>query len=171
MKTLLVYGTKHGATKQIALELQKLLGSCEIVDVDAFTGDFANYDKIIFGTNVYAGQFHKKIKEQVKQCINQNRKVAVYISGINEQEIDKQVQENFGEELRNSIEHVAILGGMLDFKKMNFFERQIIKLINKKGNLYDRIPEDGIVNKINYKGIEEFVGVIKDEKERYICHR
>lgn len=171
MKTLLVYGTKHGATKQIALELQKLLGSCEIIDVDAFTGDFANYDKIIFGTNVYAGRFHKRIKEQVKQCINQNRKVAVYISGINEQEIDKQIQENFDEELRKHIQHVAILGGMLDFKKMNFFERQIIKLINKKGNLYDQIPEDGIVNKINYKGIEEFVGVIKDEKECNMCHR
>ena len=63
MKTLVVYASKHGATKVGAERIAKgLEGEVQLVSIKD-KGDIIldNYEKVILGTPIYAGMINKDI--------------------------------------------------------------------------------------------------------------
>jgi menaquinone-dependent protoporphyrinogen oxidase len=65
-KVLVVYGSKHGATKEIAEKIGEVLKG-EGATVDIFSADnvknAADYQGFVIGSSVYFGQWRKEVKD------------------------------------------------------------------------------------------------------------
>ena len=133
MKTLVVYASKHGATKvgaeRIAKGLQGEVQLVSIKDKDAIVLD--NYDKIILGTPIYAGMINKDIKSfcEANKDILRTKKVALYFCCMDSSQTDNYLKTNFTEDFSESLIAAESCGGAFYFNKMNFFEKFIIKKI------------------------------------------
>ena len=65
MKTLIIYMSTHGCTKQVVTELaEQLNGEVTIKNLkEDKNPDFQNYDRVIIGGSIHAGQIQRKIRE------------------------------------------------------------------------------------------------------------
>jgi menaquinone-dependent protoporphyrinogen oxidase len=147
MKTLLVYGTRYGATAETAAEIAKTLNE-EGLDVKLVNAkeekikDISPYDLIIVGSGVQMGKWIGEVEDFVKRFQTQfaQKKLAVFVSSmktIDEREgkLDK-VEEARKWDLDSKIEKyglqpiaVGFFGGVLDFNKMNFLLRRTMGFI------------------------------------------
>jgi menaquinone-dependent protoporphyrinogen oxidase len=135
MGTLLVFGSKYGSTKKCAEFLrEKLNGNVEVVDIKMNQSlDLNLYDKIVIGTSVYMGKIQKEISEFCKSNIEviKTKKVAVFLCCMNEKDFEKQINENFSKEMLDAMIVKGYFGGEFNFTKMNFIEKNIIKMVAK----------------------------------------
>jgi menaquinone-dependent protoporphyrinogen oxidase len=147
VKTLLVYGTRYGATSSTAAEIAKTLNE-EGLDVKLVNAkeekikDISEYDLIIVGSGVQMGKWTGEVEDFVKRFQTQfaQKKLAVFVSSmktIDEREgkLDK-VAEARKWDLDGKIEKyglqpiaVGFFGGVLDFNKMNFLFRRTMGFI------------------------------------------
>lgn len=82
-KTVVIYKSKHGSTKQYAQWIGEEL-QCPVIDVKDFSKkDFANYDNIIYGGCVQAGgiQGFEIIKKNMR--LLQDKKIVTFAVGLN----------------------------------------------------------------------------------------
>lgn len=153
MKTLIVYTTKHGSTEKCVDKLKNRI--TEQVDVlnlkKSAKIDPNNYEIIIIGGSIHAGQIQKRVK---RFCLNHlnlltDKKIGLFICCMEDGETAaNQFKEAFPEELIKHASATGIFGGEFNFDKMNFIERLIVKKIAKI---------DKSVSKINEENITEFV--------------
>lgn len=133
MNILIIYESKHGATKKCAEYLDHNNESTQLIHInDCSHIDLSQYDKILIGSPIYVGRINKKITQWIqsnlKPLLQKNTKI--FLSGMNKDGLDDVLQSNFTDEMINNfkIEHV---GGAYNFDDMNFFERFIVKKIAK----------------------------------------
>ncbi|MFH1074465.1 MAG: flavodoxin domain-containing protein [Candidatus Firestonebacteria bacterium] len=159
MSTVILYSTRHGATKKCAELLKfKIFGS-EIVDIKEQPGfDISSYDAVILGGSVQAGM----VKRELKRFCEENRKLlfqkklGLYICCMYEGEkAQQQIQMNFPAELCNNAVAVDYFGGIFDFTTLNFFERFIVKMVAGVKESQFNIKEDRIT-----KFAEKFVKIL-----------
>ncbi len=147
MKTLVVYGTRYGATASTSDEIAKVLQSEEF-DVKVVNAkeekikDISPYDLIVVGSGMKMGAWTCEAEDFLRQFQTELRqkKVAIFVSSM------KSVSEREGktEDLakthklalddkiaKYSLNPVAVgfFGGVLDFNKMNFFIRRTFGFI------------------------------------------
>lgn len=141
MKTLIVYASKYGATKKCA-DLLKNKISCDCIQVNSITS-IEDYDYIILGSCVYVGKVHKDMHTFYEKFKDQLflKKTSIYLCGLSreEEKVQKVLQDNFSLEFLQHLTSYACVGGILNFPKMNFFEKQVIKMINKESKLIEKI--------------------------------
>ncbi len=92
-RTVVIYKSKHGSTKQYAQWIGEEL-ECPVIDVKDFDKkDFDNYDNIIFGGCVQAGgiQGFELIKKAMKRRL-QGKKVVVFAVGLNVMQKETRMQ-------------------------------------------------------------------------------
>lgn len=158
MKTLIIYGTKHGTTEKCSKLLKdKIKGEVVVVDIkkDEIL-DIASFDNIIIGTSIYMGQIQKRIKRFCTENINKlkEKRIGIFICGMSEKGTDELLSNSFPLELLDNASVKAYFGGELIFKKMNFFEKFIIKKVAKTSEDTSNLSEETInkfVNSINNK--------------------
>lgn len=164
MNTLIVYASKHGTTEEIA----KLIGNKITGDVDYLNLkikkdiNLHNYDCIIIGTAVYAGMPMKEANNFINNNLEllKERTLALFTSGMCEGEEALQIIKNIYPE--DLIKHAKIsrcLGGGFKFSKMNFFEKQIVKMVTKKKENINY--KDDILN-IDLDEINNFVRFLNE---------
>lgn len=134
MKTLVVYASKHGcAEKTAGLLAEKLAGEVTLVNLEKGEApDPVDYDAVVVGGSVYVGNVQKSVSsflEQNKDALMEKR-LGLYLCCSHLEQLDTQMKAAFPEPLYSHgvKEH---LGFAYDFKKLNFFERMIIKKIAK----------------------------------------
>lgn len=152
MNTLIVYTTTHGCTEKCATKLQQQLnGNTELINLKKSKPDsLNNYETIIIGGSIHAGQIQKKIKKfcQENFDILKKKKLGIFLCCMYEGEIaQKQLQDAFPKELIEHATATGIFGGEFNFEKMNFVEKVIVKKVAKV---------DKSVSKIDEKSINEF---------------
>ncbi len=155
MKTLIVYGTRYGATAGTSEEIAKTLQN-EGFDVKVVNAkqekikDISQYDLVIVGTGLQLGKWTGEVEDFLKMVQNElpKKKVAVFVSSM------KSVLEREGRtedlakdrkyELDDRIEKfglhpiaVGFFGGVIDFNKMNFIVRKSF------GSIRSRLEKDG----------------------------
>lgn len=82
-RTVVIYKSKHGSTKQYAQWIGEEL-QCPVIDVKDFSKkDFVNYDNIIYGGCVQAGgiQGFEIIKKNMR--LLQGKKIVTFAVGLN----------------------------------------------------------------------------------------
>ncbi|OGF48730.1 MAG: hypothetical protein A2231_01355 [Candidatus Firestonebacteria bacterium RIFOXYA2_FULL_40_8] len=148
MKTVILYSTRHGATKKCAELLKfKIFGS-EVVDIKEQPGfDIEPYDAVILGGSVQAGT----VKRELKKFCEENRKMlfqkklGLFVCCMYEgDKAQTQIQMNFSAELYESAVATDYFGGIFDFSTLNFFERFIVKAVAKVKENQFNIKEDRI---------------------------
>jgi len=157
MKTIILYASKYGAAQEIAQRIaNKLPGgdACEIYNIKDTLPALNSFDRVIFGSSVYAGS----IREEAKTFLANNEKVmmektlGLFLSGIGTDGKDTYFKSNFPENILQKAKAIGFMGGAFDPKKANFMERLIIKIVSKKSDY---------INTISDEKIEKFVEDIK----------
>lgn len=135
MRTLIVYGSKHGTSKYCAEVLSsKLVGEVDLLNVkDGLVPELSKYDKVIIGGSIYAGRIQKEIVEFYRNNLQEllGKKIALFICCMNGKEAEKQLESAFPKELLACSLANRSLGGEFKFKEMNLWERLICKMVSK----------------------------------------
>jgi menaquinone-dependent protoporphyrinogen oxidase len=149
MNTLVVYSTKHGATRQYAEDLaRELPGQVTVVDLKAETTvDVSPYDTVVIGGCIYFGQVQKELKEF---CANnsetlRHKRLALFTCGwFYDQQPELRLQTAFPAELLASATVKESLGGKMDPSRMNFMEKLVTRMVSGKLQSESRYSAEGI---------------------------
>ncbi|MGX8833526.1 flavodoxin domain-containing protein [Amedibacillus sp. YH-ame6] len=158
MKTLIIYASKHGATKEIVHLLAN--NSCDIKDIIDKDIDLSSYDNVVLGSGTYAGILDKHMKEfiRVQEETLLQKELYLFISGLSgdSSSMDKVCAENIPANILSHITYKDHLGGRLNMPDMNLFEKTLIKMINKKGHFYTPEQAKNNIDLLNYERIKLF---------------
>lgn len=148
MKTLIVYGTKYGTTEKCSKLLKdKLQGEVTIVNIKKENiPDLNSFDNIIIGGSIYMGQIQKEIKNLFAKNIGvlKEKRVGLFICGMNEENAEAQFINAFPKEIIESSVAKELFGGEAILKNMNFLERFIMKKVAKIENDVSKLLEGNI---------------------------
>lgn len=157
MKTIVIYQSKYGASQEVANCLKGENTTC--VSLRDFDGNLQEYEQVVLGCGVYAGSLAKAFKEF---CVTNEealctKKLFFYFCGLQKEKEDmyKVCQENLTPLLRDRADAKMGVGGMLNFPRMNFMEKSIIKMINKKAHFVSKEQMKDKVDLLDYEKIEE----------------
>jgi menaquinone-dependent protoporphyrinogen oxidase len=155
LKTLLVYGTRYGATATTAKEIARVLGEggfdVKVVNAkEEKIKDISPYELVIVGTGLQFARWTGEIDEFLKnhQKTLAEKKVAVYVSTMKSLlEREGKTQELMADrkmELENKVAKysfnplgLGFFGGLIDFNKMNSLTRRI------SGSMKQRLEKVG----------------------------
>ncbi|SHI93522.1 menaquinone-dependent protoporphyrinogen oxidase [Clostridium cavendishii DSM 21758] len=148
MKTLIIYGTKHGTTEKCSKFLKdKITGEVVAINIkNEKIPEIAHFDNIIIGSSIYMGQIQKEIKNFYIKNFNKlkEKRIGLFICAMNEKDIELQLNNAFGSELANRAIVKKCFGGAFSFKNMKFFEKFIVKKIAKTDKDIENISEESI---------------------------
>ncbi len=150
MKTLIVYGTRYGATEGTSEEIGKILRE-EGFDVTVINAkkekikSISEFDLIILGTGLQMGRWTGEAEDFLKKFKTQleTKKFAIFVStmkSVPEREGDaKGLADTRKWDLDDKIAKwqlhpisAGFFGGVIDFNKMNFIARRAFGSIRKK---------------------------------------
>ena len=134
MKTAIIYDSHHGTTAKVVQQIQEILGKekAQIFNLKEHKKiNLSDYEQIIVGGSVHAGQVQKKVKKfcTENETILLKKPLGLFLCGMHIQEADNEIKAAFPESLRNHAKSVKFLGGEFLFDKMNIFEKTIVKKI------------------------------------------
>ncbi len=147
MKTLILYATKHGATREIAALLAKQIEAATLVDLASANLPEPNeYDCVMIGSSVYAGMLRKEAKAYITQYASQlkQKPLGLFVSGMAPEGVQGYLDANYPKDVVAHAKATALLGGVSDPKKQGFFERLVMSLITKKADYVNTISEEKI---------------------------
>ncbi|QGU96633.1 flavodoxin [Clostridium bovifaecis] len=135
MKTLIVYGSRHGCAEKCSKVLKSKLDG-EVTILHAKKGqifDISPFDKIIIGGSIYAGRIQKEIAEFCNVNLKElkKKKIGLFICCMNKDNADTQLNSSYPPELLNMAVAKDNFGGEFLFEKMSVFERFIVKMATK----------------------------------------
>lgn len=136
-KTLVVYESKYGTTKQYAKWLAGELGADLRERREATEGELGNYDTLIFGGGLYAGgvlglSFFKKNYDNIR-----GRRIALFTCGLgdpavadNIKNIREGLEKSLGTEILGEIKLFHLRGAM-DYSRLNLLHRSMMSMVRK----------------------------------------
>jgi len=131
MRTLILYATTHGCTEKCALDLKsRLPGTVTTSDLKEGKPDLAQYDTVIIGGSIHAGNMQKRLKKFCSGHVQELRakKLGLFICCMEEGEkAQKQFRDAYPKELIDHATATGFFGGAFSFEKMNPIKRAIIK--------------------------------------------
>jgi menaquinone-dependent protoporphyrinogen oxidase len=147
MRTLIVYGTRYGATAGTSEEIAKVLQG-EGFDVKVVNGkeekikDISSYDLIIVGSGMQMSKWTGEAEDFLKRFQKEfaQKKVAIFVSSMKsvperegkQDELEKARKIDLdGKVAKYGLHPLAIgfFGGVLDFNKMNIITRRTFGFI------------------------------------------
>ena len=117
---VIVYKTKHGATRKIAKVLSQYLSDCILMNINDI--DYPTLQRaqmIIVGTPVYYG----KLDEDIVHFINNHQELLIskhyclYVTGILQSEFMTFVTQAFSFDILKDIQVIAGVGGALYYQR------------------------------------------------------
>ena len=142
MKYLIIFMSHHGTTKEIAMNMASNLGMEKTTLVDLGTDDLPDlnsFDTIIIGGSIHAGQIQMKIKKfcASHQNLLMNKRVGLFICGMEAAELQQEFDNAFPQWLRDHAISHGLFGGELLLDRMSFFEKAMVKgIYGIKQNLH-----------------------------------
>ena len=133
MKTLIIYESRYGSVKKAVDFLSvKLMDAPDIkTSKEAIKADLGQYDNILIGGSIVMGRIQKSIKDLIDKKMDTllTKRVVLFIAAAAEEpeQIEKEINDAFPQKLRESALYTAHIGYGLNFEKMNFFYKSIIK--------------------------------------------
>lgn len=134
MKTLIVYATKHGATRKIAEQIADQLGGATLHDIEKGKPPaLADYECVVLGSPLMAGAVRKEIKAFAAANAAELgcRRLGLFVSGLQAEGEAEYLSKNFPPELLAAARAKAFLGGIFDPAACGFVARKMMKAIAK----------------------------------------
>ena len=129
---IIVYQSKYGAVKKYVHWLQDATGFSSLETPKAKIAEVMDYDTIIFCGGIYASgiaglSFLKKNTNQLK-----DKEILIFCAGASapEEDVVKKLRE---QNLTGSLKDIPLFYGRGQWQesKMNFFERNLVKMLRK----------------------------------------
>lgn len=135
MKTLIAYAGKYGATKTCADKLKERLDGDVLVlpAKDVRTEQLNGCGTVILGGSVYCAQIRKEIKTFCQQyaSVLLQKRLGLFICCATPVTIEDYIDRFFSQELLRHATAKMTLGGDINTERLNFLDRQIMKLVQK----------------------------------------
>jgi menaquinone-dependent protoporphyrinogen oxidase len=151
MNILIAYATQYGCTEKCANMLSANLkdndSSISAVDLGSKQKIIlSEYDTVIIGGPITAGKINAKVKKFCAGNLAElvKKKIGLFICGAAAEEAQKELADNFPQELLNIAAAKGYFGYEFNLEKMNFAVRAIIKKISKIDKSVSNILEDNI---------------------------
>lgn len=134
MKTLIGYVSQHGCTESCAVLLkERLNGDIDLVNLKKEkTIDLAAYERVLLGGSIHAGNVQGAVKKfcQRHEAALLEKELGLFICCMEtDDKANEQFNKAFPASLRTHAKATAILGGQLNFDRMNVIEKTIMKKI------------------------------------------
>ena len=119
MKTIIIYATKSGASKECGEELAARLPGATISDARSGMPNLDEYDNIILGTGVRMGKIYTPMRQFLNKNLELlcNKNVSIYFCNAYPEAFDKAVAQNLPDQLVHSATQIVSLGGKPPFRK------------------------------------------------------
>lgn len=146
MNTCILYTTKHGAVEQCARKLQARLGG-EVRLVNLMreqAPDLGPFDAVILGCSIYMGRAQGRMTRFAAERATElaGKKLALFICcGARGDEAMGQLDKAYPEALRTQALSREVLGDAVDFDRIGFFTRMIVKKTSGKTASYENFDE------------------------------
>ncbi|SFG84156.1 flavodoxin domain-containing protein [Sporolactobacillus nakayamae] len=135
MKTVILYATKYGSTEEVARRLREQLdGEVDLVNVvmDSFHAP-VSYDTVILGGSVYMGKIQKQLTNYIRKNIDvlEQKRIGLFICAAHPEEKKRiiELQQAFPTSLNQRATAKAVLGYTINFDKMSFIDKFIMRKI------------------------------------------
>ena len=158
MRTLIVYATKYGCTEKAVNRLIDYLGGeaelLNLVNMDKKDILLENYDTVVVGGSIYAGNIQKEVKQYCSENINTllHKQLGLFICCGFSEKVEEQLDNSFENKL---LKHAAVKGYFgyeFNFDRMNFMAKLMVKTLAKVKESKSDIKD---------KNIEEFAEKLK----------
>ena len=159
MKTAIVYATKYGCTKKCADILKTYLhGEVNILSVKADKINLSQYDTVFIGGSVYMGKIQKEITHFCKRNLKQllHKKIGLFACCYTPKDTVGFFETLYPIELINHASYVTSVGGIMDYEKMNFLYRKLLKKMKKIDGFNEGFTEP-VINEGEIKKLAEAV--------------
>ena len=149
MQTAIIYASSHGTTEKVAKQIQHELGAenAHLFNLKSTkTIDLSQFDTLVIGGSIHAGQMQGKVKRFCKNNMVDllQKRVGLFMVGMNEPEFENEFNNAFPELLRKHAITSKCVGGEFLFEKMNFIEKLIVKKVSGITNNISKINEEKI---------------------------
>ena len=152
MKTLIVYGTNYGTAEKVAKAIKdKISDQVEIVNIKKDSvPNLSEFNKIVIGSGVKIGMIKKELKSWMNNNCDEiiSKKLFLFLcaSTTKAEEIEKIWSTNYPKKILSSAITKISVGGVLDFNKMGFFDKLIIKKVTGQNESSSNLKADEILN-------------------------
>jgi len=135
MKTMIIYSSTYGYTKECAEKLKEYL-SGEVIVVNATIDvipQLEETDNVLIGGSIYMGQIQKNMKEFCASnvVLLKDKRLGLFLCCGLPEKFEQAMKDAFPEELLNKAIAKECFGGELRTEKMNLFHK-IIAIVMKK---------------------------------------
>ena len=136
MKTLGIYFSKTGVTKDVMHQLSESI-DIDIIDVkNTQKIDFESYERMIIGTPVYAGMIPGKMARVIRENQSQFLSKPTYIYTVGgEKPNDYQKLSELSKidsMIFDNAKNVIYAGGEFRYEALSFFPRLLLKTVTKR---------------------------------------
>lgn len=160
MKRLIAYASTKGTVEKCAHALAEKLEGADLYALGrGAEPDLDDYDQVILGSSIHAGQPQKKMvafREKYKQELLA-RDLGLFICCLSQEQEDQYLTSTYGEELLSHARGIGKFGAELIFSQYNFIIRFMLKKINGSS-------ED--IHKIRHEEIEGLARILQDPGAR-----
>lgn len=153
MKTAIIYATTHGTTEKVAQQIEKQLGNSQLYNLKQTKNiDLSQFDQVVIGGSIHAGQIQSRVKNFCKLNMVDllQKRVALYVCGMNEPEFETELSNAYPELLRKHAIASKVVGGEFLIEKMNFIERFLVRKISGVSQTVSKIDEKKISELIDH---------------------
>jgi len=148
MKTLIAYASRYGCTEKCSKKLAELLsGNVEIVNLKVNPGiDLEGYDTIIIGGSIAIGKINSEVKKFCSTSLPGllQKRIGLFICGMAADKAEEELKNNFPKELVAHAATTGYFGYAVNFEKLNFALRAMMRKLCKADKSFSKILEDNI---------------------------
>lgn len=171
MKTLILYSSRYGTTKNCAENLKEILkGNTVIAEINSNVKMNMNkYDNIIIGASVYDGKIAKEVLEFLKDYkgMMQVKNSGVYLCSLDQRKEEKYFKKNISKDILKVIGVMSHFGGEAKYGNMKFTEKIKVKSLTKSLNNSEiNIKED--FSMLNGQAMKRFAANITKMHDRKV---
>lgn len=148
MKSVIVFATKYGSAEECALILKGKMKGDVTVSNCLNVSNLSAYDNVIIGSSLYAGKMRPEMKSFCTDNLSKlkQKNIGIYICGFQKDPNDlTQIENVFPKELTGIAKSKEYFGGAINFEKMGFFEKIIMKNLTKLKESTKYVKDENIM--------------------------
>lgn len=161
LKTLIIYESRYGVTKEIAKTLALILGPAKYCTTSEFMEEYKEFDLIVLGSPVYYEVMDEKLMKFIKENKNwlKNKKTALFCSclaldyGNNYLKLAKEI-------LGGSLLLSSVLGGKITVSKLNENDLKSMETHSKRTG--KKLQDSG---NFRIEEVIEYALLLKDKRD------
>jgi len=149
MKTLILYASKNGGTKEIAQRIASQMDNVTLCDLSGEIPQVEGFDCIVVGSSVYAAQIRKEALAFLAKYedVLYTKRVGLFLSGIRENQ--EYWQKNFPSRMLADAKAAKFMGGIFDPKRAGLMDRFVMRVVGKIKTYHNDIDDEKILEFVN----------------------